>query len=88
MANINKFISLGAENLKLWGMFWINVAYNSALINFFVKHIEFGLPFDTSALIDLLGDSLRLQTKKKCDTVVKKYFACFSDWRGAGARHL
>ena len=45
-------------------MFWINVAYNSALINFFVKHIEFGLPLDTSALIDLLGDSLRPQTKK------------------------
>ena len=64
VANLNKFISLGAENLKLWGMFWINVAYNSALINFFVKHIEFGLPLDTSALIDLLGDSLRPQTKK------------------------
>ena len=62
--NFDKLISLDAENLKLWGMFWTNVAYNSTLINFFVKQVEFNLQFDMMALMSLLGDSLRPQTKR------------------------
>lgn len=64
VTNLDKLVSLGAENLKLWGMFWTNTAYNSILINFFVKHIEFNLPFDTETLINLLGDSIQARTKK------------------------
>ena len=62
--NFDNLISLDAENLKLWGMFWTNVAYNSTLINFFVKQVEFNLQFDMMALMSLLGDSLRPQTKR------------------------
>ena len=63
-ANLDKLVSLGAESLKLWGMFWTNAAYNSTLINFFVKKVEFNLSVDTQTLIELLGDSIQARTKK------------------------
>lgn len=63
-ANLDKIVSLGAESLKLWGFFWINAAYNSTLINFFVKKVEFNLPFNMETLIELLGDSIQERTKK------------------------
>lgn len=58
-ANFDKLQSLGAENLKLWGFFWTNAAYNSVLINFFVKHIDFNSTFDNEIFINLLGDSIQ-----------------------------
>ena len=61
--NFDKLNSLGAESLKLWGFFWINAAYNSVLINFFVKHIEFDSTFDNATFINLLGDSIQARTK-------------------------
>ncbi|MBR7025509.1 MAG: phosphoadenosine phosphosulfate reductase family protein [Selenomonadaceae bacterium] len=64
VANLDKFISLGAESLKLWGMFWTNAAYNSVLINFFVKHIEVNSTFDNETFINLLDDSIKERTKK------------------------
>ena len=63
-ANLDKLVALGAENLKLWGMFWTNAAYNSTLINFFVKKVEFNFAFDNDHLMNLLGDSLKERTKK------------------------
>lgn len=64
VANLDKLISLGTENLKLWGMFWTNAAYNSVLINFFVKQVEFNSTVNTETLINLLGDSINIRTKK------------------------
>ena len=63
VANIEKLQSLGAGNIKLWGMFWTNAAYNSVLINFFVNHVEFNLEYDNETLMDLLGDNLKERTK-------------------------
>ena len=63
-ANFDKLQSLGAKNLKLWGFFWTNIAYNSTLINFFVKIVEFELDYDNDSMINLLGDSLQQQTKR------------------------
>ena len=62
--NLDKLVSLGAESLKLWGMFWTNAAYNSTLIKFFVKKVEFNLLVDMETLIELLGDSIQARTKK------------------------
>lgn len=63
-SNLDKLVSLGAENLKLWGMFWANAAYNSTLINFFAKKVEFNLPVHMETLVELLGDSIQTRTKK------------------------
>ncbi len=57
-----KLASLGADNLKVWGMFWINLAYNSPLINTFVKRVEFDYPCDNNSLKNIFGDSLKERT--------------------------
>ena len=57
-----KLASLGADNLKVWGMFWVNLAYNSPLINTFVKRVEFDYPFDNDSLKNIFGDSLKERT--------------------------
>lgn len=61
--NFGKLQSLGAENLKLWGFFWTNAAYNSTLINFFVKYAEFNFEYDNESLMGLLGENLKERTK-------------------------
>ena len=72
-ANLDKLISLGAENLKLWGMFWTNAAYNSVLINFFVRQVSFNSPVDTETLINSLGDSINIRTKKNALASLKNF---------------
>lgn len=74
VANLDKFISLGADNLKLWGMFWVNAAYNSVLINFFVKKVGFNVPVDTETLMKLLGDSVKARTKQNALAALKNLF--------------
>ena len=54
-----KLAALGVNSLKVWGIFWVNLAYNSPLINFFVKNVEFDLVCDNDLLINLFGDSLK-----------------------------
>lgn len=70
-AHFDKLKSLGADSLKLWGFFWTNLAYNSTLINFFVRHAELATPLDTEALMTLLGDSLQTRTKRNALTSLK-----------------
>lgn len=57
-----KLASLGADNLNLWGIFFVNLAYNSPLINFFVKRVDFDFPYDNVAMKTIFGDSLKERT--------------------------
>ncbi|MBR5913418.1 MAG: phosphoadenosine phosphosulfate reductase family protein [Selenomonadaceae bacterium] len=66
-----KFASLGVDSLKVWGIFWVNLAYNSPLINFFVKHVEFDVPCENDFLINLFGDSLKERTLNNALTSLK-----------------
>ena len=72
--NFEKLKSLGAESFKLWSFFWINLAYNSVLINFFVKHVDFDFPINNENLIDLFGDTLKNRTKKNALIALKNTF--------------
>ena len=69
-----KLSSLGAESLKVWGMFWVNMAYNSAVTNIFVKNVGFDSPCENDFLMDILGDSLQERTKKNALTALKNTF--------------
>ncbi len=72
-ADLDKLISLGADNLKLWGMFWTNAAYNSTLINFFVRQVAFDSPVDNETLINSLGESINIRTKKNALASLKNF---------------
>jgi len=74
VANLDKLVALGADSLKLWGMFWVNAAYRSALINFFVKKVEFYTPLDNETFMEMLGDSLKERTKRNALTALKNFF--------------
>lgn len=74
VAHLDKLIKLGADNPKLWGMFWVNAAYNSVLIKFFVKQVEFNWPVDNATLMARLGDSAKARTKRNALTALKNLF--------------
>ena len=74
VSNLDKLVSLGADNLKLWGMFWTNAAYNSNLIKFFVRNVEFNLTFDNFSLLCLLGNSRKVTTRRNALTALKNAF--------------
>lgn len=72
--NMDKLVSLGAESLKLWGMFWVNAAYRSALVNFFVKKADFYTPLTDAFFIDELGDAVKERTKRNGLAALKNLF--------------
>lgn len=63
-SNLKKISSLGAESLKLWGMFWVNLAYNSPLVNLFIKKTGFNFGYDNDFLMNMFGSSLSERTRQ------------------------
>lgn len=55
-AKINKLSLLGADNPKLWGYIFLNLAYNSNLINLFLKSTAFNEAHDNSFLMTMFGN--------------------------------
>lgn len=74
VANMDKLVLLGADSLKLWGMFWVNAAYRSVLINFYVKKVEFNTPLNDETFMEMLGDSLKERTKRNALVALKNLF--------------
>ena len=67
----DKFMALGAESVKLWDIFWINAAYNSSLINFFVRKVPFYFEIDNAFWVETLDNSLSPRTKRNALTSLK-----------------
>ncbi len=72
--SFKKLSTLGADSLKVWGIFWVNLAYNSPLINFFINHVEFNAPYDNDFLTGLFGDSLKERTRNNALNSLKDTF--------------
>lgn len=72
--NFDKLRSLGAENLKLWALFWVNAAYNSPTINIYVRKVDFDLPYDNEDLLSIFGDEHKPRTKTNALTALKNTF--------------
>ena len=68
---VEKFISLGADNLKVWGYIFVNLTYNSNLINLFVKSCDFNESHDNDFLITMFGSSHSDTTKKNALKALK-----------------
>ena len=69
-----KLQSLGADDINVWGIFFVNLAYNSPLINAFVKRVEFDSPYDKDSLMSIFGDSLKERTIRNALTSLKDTF--------------
>ncbi len=68
---INKMIELGGDSPILWGYFYSNMAYNSPIVNWYVRHVRFGVNYSNESLMLMLGDSLRERTRKNALTSLK-----------------
>ena len=68
---VEKFISLGADSLKVWGYIFMNLAYNSNLINLFVKSCDFNELRDNNFLLEMFKSSHSETTKKNALKALK-----------------
>lgn len=68
---VEKFISLGADNLEVWGYIFVNLAYNSNLVNLFVKSCDFNESHDSNFLLEMFGSSHSDTTKKNALKALK-----------------
>lgn len=68
---VDKFIPLGADSLKVWSCIFVNLAYNSNLINLFVKSCDFNEPRDNNFLLKMFGSSHSDTTKKNALKALK-----------------
>jgi phosphoadenosine phosphosulfate reductase len=68
---VEKFISLGADSCKVWGYIFVNLAYNSNLVNLFVKNCGFDEPHDNNFLLEMFGTTHSDTTKKNALKALK-----------------
>lgn len=61
---IDKMMEMGGDSPILWGYFYTNMAYNSPIINWYVRHIRFGINYSNESLMLMLGDNLRERTRR------------------------
>lgn len=70
----NKISFLRIEDIRVWAIIIINLSYNSPIINWYVKTIDFGVSYHPDNIVDLLGDGLSISTRKNAVTSLKETF--------------
>ena len=70
-ANFDKLQSLGAYSLKLWGYIFVNLAYNSNVVNLFVKNVGFDEPHDNDFLLSMFENAHSATTKNNALKALK-----------------
>ena len=70
-AYIKKMMELGGDSPILWGYFYTNMVYNSPIVNWFVRHVSFGINYSNESLMLMLGDELKERTRKNALTSLK-----------------
>ena len=68
---VEKFAELGADSPVLWGYIYSNIAYNSAIFNWFVRRLEYGVEYQSTDMVIMLGDDYSETTKKNALTALK-----------------
>ena len=72
-ANFEKLSSLGADDAKVWGFIFVNLAYNSNLVNLFVKSCGFNEPYDKNFLAEMFDDNYSDTSKKNALGALKNF---------------
>ena len=68
---VDRYIELGADSPLLWGILYSNIAYNSAIFNWFVRKLDYGVEYESNEMVILLGDEYSETTKKNALTALK-----------------
>lgn len=67
----SKFNDMGTDNPIVWGYIFSNIAYNSSIFNWYLRHCSFGTEYQASDLQIMLGDDYSETTKKNALTALK-----------------
>lgn len=68
---IDRITDLGADSPIVWGYFFANMAYNSPIVNWFVRNVGVGTTYSHESLMLMLGDELKERTRKNALTSLK-----------------
>lgn len=67
-----KLSKLGTSNILVWAVIFINLAYESTLINWYVKELDAFQPYDNTILKLLLGDQYSVSVKESAISSLKE----------------
>jgi len=65
---------LGTEHLMTWAVIWVNLAYNSKLVQWYIKNVPWGSVQTKKQLIELLPDNLKERTWKNAVNALLELF--------------
>lgn len=65
---------IGIDDIRVWAVIFNNIAYNSTIVRWYIKNIEFNLNYDANSIVTLLGDSLSVSTRENAVTSLKETF--------------
>lgn len=68
---VPKLARVGYNNSNTWGYIYTNIVYNSPIFNWFIRNTEFGLSYQVSDLIIMIGDGYADTTKKNALSALK-----------------
>ena len=68
---LDRITDLGADSPMVWGYFFVNMAYNSPIVNWFVRNAAIGTTYSHESLMLMLGDELKERTRKNALTSLK-----------------
>ncbi len=63
-----KLKKLGARSRLTWAVIWTNIAYNSIIVGWYVRHIPWGNTYGRRQLIDMLGENYSPSTRENAVT--------------------
>lgn len=66
--------SLGVDDTRAWAIIAINLVYNSPIMNWYVRTVEFNVSYSPNSIVLLLGDALSISTRENAITSLKETF--------------
>lgn len=82
-----KLSTLGANNILVWAAIFINLAYESTLINWYVKAVDAFQPYNNTTLKLLLGDQYSVSVKESAIASLKETLKTSPIGQVLGAGH-
>lgn len=64
----------GIDDIRVWAVIFNNLAYNSTIVGWYIKNIQFGVKYDTKTIITMLGDNLSVSSRENAVTSLKETF--------------
>jgi phosphoadenosine phosphosulfate reductase len=69
-----KIEEIGIDDIKVWAIILNNIVYNSTIIKWYIKNIEYNMSYDTNTIVTLLGDEQSVSTRENAVTSLKETF--------------